>query len=85
MPHHKSCIKRTKTDKKRNQRNRMARSRMNTSIRKVLQAKKKDEANALLPAALSVVDKCTKTGILHRNNAANAKSRLTRHVNKLAG
>ena len=43
----------------------------------------KKEATALLPALESMLDKLTKRNIIHKNKAANLKSKLAKHVNSL--
>lgn len=83
MPHHKACAKHLRASIKRNEHNRAARSRLRTAIKKVRGTTEKGEAEAALQQAFSVIDKSAKTGLIHRNNAANQKSRLTRHVAKM--
>ena len=48
------------------------------SVEKLVHAKKKDEAKALLSKAYSVIDKATKTGVMNKNTASRRKSRLSR-------
>lgn len=42
------------------------------------------EAKTFLPKVISMVDKLAKTNNIHKNKAANLKSKLTKHVNALA-
>ena len=42
-----------------------------------------DEANALLPATMSVIDSAVSKGLIHKNNAANKKSAISKKVNAL--
>ncbi len=56
---------------------------MKTSIKKVLQAENKEAALQQLPKTVSVLDKLVSRGIIHKNKAANQKSRLTLYVNRL--
>ena len=44
----------------------------------------KKEAIALLPKVVAMLDKLSKRNIIHKNKAANLKSKLTKHVNALA-
>ena len=44
----------------------------------------KEEATALYPKVQKMLDKLAKTNIIHKNKAANLKSSLALHVNKLA-
>jgi small subunit ribosomal protein S20 len=83
MPSHKSCKKRMHTSKKQNERNRGVKSRMNTAIKKVLAATKKDTALAEFKVACSVIDKTAQAGVIHRNKAANSKAKLARAVQKI--
>ncbi len=83
MPHHKSCYKRMKTSAAANARNRAYRSQMNSAIKRVLAADKKDTADAELRKASALIDKLVNKGVIHRNNADNKKSRLARLVNRI--
>ncbi len=83
MQRHKSVEKRARTSKKANLVNRMGRSRIKTAIKDVLSAKDKKTAEEALNSAVSVLDKSVKSGLIHRNNAANKKSKLCQVVNKL--
>ncbi|MBD3343718.1 MAG: 30S ribosomal protein S20 [Chitinivibrionales bacterium] len=84
MPQHKSCEKRMRTAKKANLRNRMARSTMRTALRNVLTSNDNETAAPALQKAISVLDKSVKKNIIHKNNAANKKAKLYRHVKSLA-
>jgi small subunit ribosomal protein S20 len=83
MQRHKSVEKRVRTSKKANVTNRASRSRVKTAIRRVVEAKDKESAEGALKAAVSVLDKSVKTGLIHQNKASNQKSRLNKLVNKI--
>jgi len=83
MQRHKSVEKRARTSKKANVTNRANRSRVKTAVRGVVDAKDKDSADAALKKAVSVLDKSVKIGLIHKNKAANQKSRLSKLVNKI--
>ncbi|MDI6400395.1 30S ribosomal protein S20 [Balneolaceae bacterium ANBcel3] len=83
MPQHKSAEKRVRQSAKLRLSNREKRSKMRSLARKVLESNEKEAAQALLPDAISYIDRLACKGLLHSNNAANKKSRLVRHVNKL--
>ncbi|MCC5915382.1 MAG: 30S ribosomal protein S20 [Balneolaceae bacterium] len=83
MPQHKSAIKRLRQDEKRRKHNRTRRSKMRTLNKKVLSSTDKETAEQNLKAAVSLIDKLTVKGILHKNTAARKKAALTRHVNSL--
>jgi len=83
MQRHKSVEKRARTSKEANLVNRMGRSRIKTAIKDVVSAKDKKTAEDALSSAVSVLDKSVKSGLIHRNNAANKKSKLSQIVKKL--
>jgi small subunit ribosomal protein S20 len=85
MPQHKACEKHVRKSKKANLKNRSDWSRLRTIIRTVLDSKDKKTAAGRLPGAVSLIDKCAGSGLIHKNNAANKKSRLYAYVNKLQG
>ena len=78
-----SELKRVRQSLKRNQRNKHYKSVLKTAIKKVMNAENKEEASTALPSSLSVIDKTSRKGIIHKNKAANQKSRLMRHVASL--
>lgn len=87
MANHKSADKKTRRDIAARLRNRANRSTMKTAVKKFLAAVAagdKAVASALLPKTLGVVDKACRKGVLHKNAANRAKSRLTLKVNALA-
>ncbi len=84
MAHHKSAIKRIKTSRIQNMRNRHYKSTMRTYLKKIRQTTNKEEAQELLPKVVGYLDKLARKGIIHKNNAANKKSKITRYVNSLA-
>lgn len=87
MPNHKSAEKRDRQNKKRNAINTSHRTRLRNQIKKLrtaIASGDQDQAQSLLAATVSVLDKSIQKGVLHRNAAARHKSRLTTHVNELA-
>lgn len=83
MATHQSAVKRNRQSKRHALRNRQYRSTMRTMIKKVLESKDKSSAETTLRNTVSLLDKLAGGGVIHRNNAANQKSRLTLHFNKL--
>ena len=75
MPNNLSCKKRVKQSEKANVANRAIRSRIHTATKKVLNGEATDQA-ASLKEAYSVLDRAVKAGVIHKNKAANQKSRL---------
>ena len=84
MPQHASAAKRARQSVRRAARNRANITRMKTLIKKVRSVKGKAEAAAALKAAAKFLDKLAAKGVIHRNKAANQKSKLTKLVNKIA-
>ncbi len=84
MPQHKSCEKRMKTSKEENIQNRAGKSVMKGALKRALASKSKDEALPLIREATSTLDKLVHKGIIHMNKAANHKSALATHLNRLA-
>ena len=75
MPQHKSAEKRLRQSAKANAYNRAVRSKINTASKKLAAATGDDVAIAL-SNVYSVLDKAVKVGVIHKNKAANKKSRL---------
>ena len=77
-----SELKRVRQSLRNNLRNRHYKSMMKTSIKKVMEADKKD-ASALLDQAISTIDRVCGKGIIHHTRASHHKSKLTKYVNSL--
>jgi len=84
MAQHKSAEKRARQAMRRQARNTVWKSRMRTAIKRVRAAKDKVTAEAELNKTVKLLDQLAARGVIHRNKAANQKSALTLHVNKLA-
>lgn len=83
MPQHKSAKKRMRQNEKRRQRNKSKKSRVRTKIKKLRSMEDKDEAQELLNEVKGELDRLAAKGIIHKNKAANSKSKLEKHVNEL--
>ncbi|HEY6951682.1 MAG TPA: 30S ribosomal protein S20 [Bacteroidota bacterium] len=83
MPRHASAVKRARQNVRRAIRNKAAITRMKTLIRKVRAAKVKDEGMKSLRVVVKYLDEIAAKGLIHRNKAANQKSRLTKFVNAM--
>lgn len=68
---------------RRAEQNRHYSSLMKTAIKRVRSATTKERGEAALLRAVSILDSLAAKGIIHRNKAANQKSKLTTFVNKL--
>lgn len=87
MANIKSQIKRIKVAERQRIRNKSTRSALKTYITKfntAVSAGDRPAAEASLQAAVRNLDKAVSKGIIHKNNAANKKSRLTKKFNSMA-
>jgi small subunit ribosomal protein S20 len=81
----KSAAKRARKAKARAMRNRAVKSNLKTTIKRFEEALQKantEDAKILLNKAIKTIDKAAAKGVIHQNNAANKKSRLTKAFNK---
>ena len=84
MANIKQTKKRVFTNEIARQRNKAVRSRLRTESRKfhaLVEAGDKDAAEKQMRVAARLYDKAVTKGVLHRNNAANKKSRMAAHLN----
>ena len=83
MAHHKSAVKRIRTSRKKRLVNRQKRSKLHTLTSAVRKASSKEEGQAALAVLLPYLDKMSSKNIIHKNKAANQKSKLTKFVSAL--
>jgi small subunit ribosomal protein S20 len=84
MANHKATKKDVRQANKRRDRNRYYGKTTRNAIRDLRVIKVQKEAGEKLPAIASQIDKLAKKGIIHKNKAANLKSKLAKKVNSLA-
>ena len=84
MANHKSSLKRIRQEKKRKEHNHYYAKTMRNAVRKLRAMTNKEEATKLYPSVQKMLDKLAKNNIIHKNKAANIKSSLAAHINKLA-
>ncbi len=84
MANHKSALKRIRQNEKKKVRNRYYHKTARTVLKVLRNEEDKAAAAIQLPLVISLLDKLVKKNIIHKNKAANLKSKLTKHVNKLA-
>ncbi|WP_455639926.1 30S ribosomal protein S20 [Parabacteroides sp.] len=84
MANHKSSIKRIRQTNARRLQNRYHAKTARNAMRVLRATEDMNEAKALLPKVCSMLDKLAKKNVIHKNKAGNLKSKLTKHVNKLA-
>ncbi|MEN8247683.1 MAG: 30S ribosomal protein S20 [Bacteroidota bacterium] len=83
MANHKSALKRIRSDKAKYLRNRYQAKSTRTAIKKLKNTSDKAEAEELLKQVSGMLDKLAKTNVIHKNKAANNKSKLTKYVKSL--
>jgi small subunit ribosomal protein S20 len=83
MPRNKSAVRRVRKSEKERMRNKQYKSAIKTAIKSVITSEDKESAERQLILTVSLLDKMASKGILHRNKAANQKSRLTKFVNAM--
>lgn len=84
MAQHQSAIKRARASKRRAARNKQWKARMRRAVKRVRSSSDKTTGLAELRKTVKLLDQLTAKGVIHRNKAANDKSKLTRFVNKLS-
>ncbi|MFC5282169.1 30S ribosomal protein S20 [Pedobacter alpinus] len=83
MANHKSALKRIRANAAKRLRNRYQAKTTRTFVKKLRNAVSKEEALALLPKVTSMLDRLAKKNVIHKNKAANNKSKLTKFANSL--
>ena len=84
MANHAATKKDVRQSTKRNERNRYYGKTTRNAIRVIKTIDNKEGAVEKLPGVLSMIDKLAKRGTIHKNKAANLKSKLAKKVNALA-
>lgn len=84
MANHKATKKDVRQASKRRDRNRYNGKTTRNAIRDLKELKDNKAAAEQLPQVVSLIDRLAKTGVIHKNKAANLKSKLTKKVNALA-
>ncbi|NJN24638.1 MAG: 30S ribosomal protein S20 [Cyclobacteriaceae bacterium] len=76
MAHHKSALKRIRSNESKRLRNKYYLKTTRTFIKKLKKSEDKAEAEELYKKVSSMLDKLAKKNIIHKNNAANKKAKL---------
>ena len=84
MANHKATKKDTRQTATRTTRNKYYGKTTRNAIRELRASTDKKAAGEQLPEVASMIDKLAKRGIIHKNKAANLKSKLTKKVNAVA-
>ena len=83
MANHKSTLRRIRSDKSKALNNKYHHKTMRNSLRDLRVEEDKAKAEAAMPKLVSKIDKLAKRGIIHKNKAANLKSKLAKKVTSL--
>ncbi len=84
MANHKSSIKRIRQTESRRLRNRYYEKTARNAVRRIRKMTDHAEAQAALSKVTALLDKLARKNTISKNKAANLKSKLQLHVNKLA-
>ena len=84
MANHKSSVKRIRQTETRRLHNRYYAKTMRNAVRKLRATTDKAAAVELLPKVQKMLDKLAKNNTIHKNKAANLKSKLALYINKLS-
>lgn len=80
MANHKSALKRIRSNNAKRLRNKYQHKTTRNAVRDLRATEDKKEAEGKLATVISMLDKLAKKNIIHKNKAANLKSKITKHV-----
>jgi small subunit ribosomal protein S20 len=80
MANHKSALKRIRSNEAKRLRNKYQHKTTRNAVRDLRASTDKKEAEGMLTNVISMLDKLAKNNIIHKNKAANLKSKLTKSV-----
>jgi small subunit ribosomal protein S20 len=80
MANHSATKKDVRQAAKRRERNRYHGKTTRNAIRELNKIEDKEQIKAKLPTIVSQIDKLAKRGIIHKNKAANLKSKLSKKL-----
>ena len=80
MANHKSALKRIRSNEDKRLRNKYQHKTTRNAVRDLRSIEDKKDAAGKLNTVISMLDKLAKNNIIHKNKAANLKSKLTKHV-----
>tara|TARA_R110001632_G_scaffold179993_2_gene299949 strand:+ start:54 stop:305 length:252 start_codon:yes stop_codon:yes gene_type:complete len=80
MANHKSALKRIRSNETKRLRNKYQHKTTRNAVRDLRASSDKKEAEGMLSNVISMLDKLAKNNIIHKNKAANLKSKLTKQV-----
>ncbi len=80
MANHKSALKRIRSNNAKRLRNKYQHKTTRNAVRDLRATSDKKEAEGMLMKVTSMLDKLVKNNIIHKNKAANLKSKLAKQV-----
>jgi len=80
MANHQSALKRIRSNEAKRLRNKYQHKTTRNAVRDLRASEDKSAAETKLGKVISMLDKLAKNNIIHKNKAANLKSKLTKHV-----
>ena len=83
MANHKSSIKRIRSNDAKRVTNRYQAKTMRNALKDLREDEDKKSASKKLPTVEAMIDKLAKKNVIHKNKAANLKSKLAKKLNKL--
>ena len=83
MANHKSALKRIRQNEKRRVHNKYYAKTTRSAIKELRNETDKGEAAKRFPKVVSMIDKLAKKNLIHKNKAANLKSKLANQVSSL--
>ena len=84
MANIKSAQKRVRKSEKKRVHNRFYKVTTRNAMKQLRNTTDKEEAQKLYPQVVSMLDRLVRRNIIHKNKAANYKSKLAKHVNSLS-
>lgn len=83
MANHKSALKRIRSNQAKRLRNRYQHKTVRSAIKRLRTTTSKEKAEEMFSGVVSMLDKLAKKNIIHKNKAANLKSKLAKQVASL--
>ncbi len=80
MANHKSALKRIRSDETKKSLNKLQHKTVRNAIKKLKDSESKKDAQKQFPIVVSLIDKLSKNNIIHKNKAANLKSKLSKLI-----
>ena len=80
MANHRSSEKRIRSNKAKREQNRYHGKTVRNAVKAIRATDNQEEVSKILPDVVSKIDKLAKNGVIHKNKAANLKSKLMKKI-----